>query len=100
MLVRRAEVLRLFPISAATLKRYFKQQRDTSDLTPRPHTGGRQPALPADQHAMLQQVIGADPDATLQETCTQWATATGVQVCVATMCRARTADWMDAKKRH
>lgn len=95
----RAEVQRLFQISAATLKRYVKQQRDTNDLTPRPHTGGRQPALPSDQHATLQQVIGADPAATLQETCTQWATVTGVQVRVATMCRARAQIGWTRKKR-
>jgi transposase len=58
-----------FQISAATLGRYLKHHRETGDLTPRRHTGGRQPHTTPEQHATLQELIAAARDATLAETC-------------------------------
>jgi len=95
----RAEVLRLFQISAATLKRYLKQQRSTGDLAPRRHTGGPQPRISPEQHPALQDVIAVDPDATLAQTCAQWHAHTGVAVSQATMSRALAQIGWTRKKR-
>lgn len=83
----RSEVVRTFQVSAATVRRYLKQQRETGDLEPRAHTGGRQAHIGPEQYPALQEVIAAAPDATLAETCQQWQQLTGVLVSQATMSR-------------
>lgn len=96
----RSDAVRTFQISAATLRRYLKQHRDTGDLTPRRRTGGQQPHIPPAQHVALQQLVAAAPDATLAETCQQWHQRTGVLVSPATMCRAlATIGWTRKKRR-
>src|SRR5262245_61577088 len=84
----RSEVVQTFQVSAATVRRYLKQQRETGVLTPHAHTGGRQAQIGPDQYPALQKLIAAAPDATLAETCQQWQRLTGVLVSQATMCRA------------
>src|SRR5919206_4860452 len=81
----RSEVVRTFQVSAATIRRYLKQQREIGDLTPRAHTGGRQAQIGPDQYPALQQLIAAAPDATLAETCQQWQQRTGMLLSQATM---------------
>lgn len=95
----RSEVVRTFQVSAATIRRYLKQQRDRGDLTPRAHTGGRQAQIGPEQFPALQQLIAAAPDATLAETCAQWQQHTGVLVSQATMCRALAQIGWTRKKR-
>ena len=95
----RKDVARTFQISAATLGRYLKQQRDTGDLTPRQHTGGRHKQIASEQHAALQELIAAAPDATLAETCQQWQQRTGVLLSQSTMSRALARIGWTRKKR-
>jgi transposase len=42
----RTEIIKLFGVSRATIKRYLKQRRETGDLTVRPIPGG----LPRNPH--------------------------------------------------
>jgi transposase len=95
----RSEVVRTFQVSAATVRRYLKQQRETGDLTPRAHTGGRQAQIGPEQYPALQELLAAAPDATLAETCTQWQQHTGVLVSQASMCRALAQIGWTRKKR-
>jgi transposase len=95
----RNDVIGTFQISAATLGRYLKQQRERGDLTPRRHTGGRQKQITPEQHSALQELVTAAPDATLADTCQQWQQRTGVLVSQATMCRALAAIGLKRKKR-
>jgi transposase len=95
----RNDAVRTFQISAATLGRYLKQHRETGDLTPRRHTGGRQKQIAPEQHAALQELIAAAPDATLAETCQQWQQRTGVLLSQATMSRALATIGWTRKKR-
>jgi transposase len=96
----RSDAVRSFQISAATLRRYLKQHRDTGDLTPRRRTGGQQPHITPAQYAALQELVAAAPDATLAETCQQWHQRTGVLVSQATMSRAlATIGWTRKKRR-
>ncbi len=94
----RVDVVRTFQVSLATIKRYLKQRRATGDLTPRRPTGRpatKGPALAAGLAAQL----GAFPDATLEEQCERWTTATGMRVSPATMSRAITRLGWTRKKR-
>lgn len=95
----RAQVICIFQISAATLKRYLKQHRTSGDLSPRPHTGGQKPQIGSEQHAALQQLIAAAPDATLAALCTQWQEQKGILVSQATMSRALAQLGWTRKKR-
>jgi transposase len=95
----RSEVVRTFQVSAATVRRYLKQQRETGELAPRAHTGGRQAQIGSDQYPALQQLVVAAPDATLAETCQQWQQLTGVVVSQSTMCRALAQIGWTRKKR-
>jgi transposase len=95
----RVDVVRTFQVSLATIKRYLKQRRETGDLTPRRPTGRpatKGPALAAGLAAQL----GAFPDATLEDHCARWASATGMPVSTATMSRAITdLGWTRKKRR-
>jgi transposase len=95
----RNDVIQTFHISAATLGRYLKQQRETGNLTPRRHTGGAQKQIGPEQHPALQELVAGSPDATLAEICQQWQHQTGVLVSQATMCRALAAIGWTRKKR-
>lgn len=83
----RAEIVTTFGVSAATIKRYLKQRRDTGGLHPK-----RRPGRPAVKGAALAAALTSQlqssPDAILDEHCHQWATRTGSQVSTATMRRA------------
>jgi transposase len=95
----RSEVVRTFQVSAATVRRYLKQQRETGDLTPQAHTGGRQAQIGPQHYPALQDLIAAAPDATLAQTCQHWHQRTGVLVSQATMSRALTTIGWTRKKR-
>jgi len=96
----RTDAIRTFQISAATLGRYLKQQRETGDLTPRRHTGGRQKQITREQQPTLQELIAAAPDATLAEMCQHWHARTGVLLSQATLSRAlATIGWTRKKRR-
>jgi transposase len=96
----RNDVIRTFLISSATLGRYLKQHRQTGDLTPRRHTGGRAKQIGLEHYAALQELVAAAPDATLAQTCQHWHERTGVMVSQATMSRAlATIGWTRKKRR-
>jgi transposase len=95
----RNEVVRTFQVSAAAVRRYLKQQRETGELAPQAHTGGRQAQIGPQQYPALQDLLAAAPDATLAETCQQWQHLTGVLVSQATMCRALAQIGWTRKKR-
>jgi transposase len=85
----RSEVTRLFGVSRATLVRYLQLRRETGALVPRPRHGPPPLKTAALQAALLPRLEAA-PDATLEEHCTWWAQASGVQVSTATMSRVIT----------
>jgi transposase len=96
----RSEVVRSFQVSAATIRRYLKHQRETGDLTAGAHTGGRQAQIGPQQYPALQEVVAAAPDATLAETCQQWQQRTAVLLSQASLCRALAQIGLKRKKRH
>jgi transposase len=77
----------IFGVSPAFVEKVLRQYRATGDLAPKPHAGGQKPRLGAAAQAVVQHLMAANPDATLEELCTGVAAATGVRVSVPTMCR-------------
>jgi transposase len=77
----------IFGVSLAFVEKVLRQYRATGDLAPKPHAGGQKPRLGAAAQAVVQHLMAADPDATLEELCTGVAAAAGVRVSVPTMCR-------------
>jgi transposase len=77
----------IFGVSLAFVEKVLRQYRATGDLAPKPHAGGQKPRLGAAAQAVVQHLMAAHPDATLEEWCTGVAAAAGVRVSVPTMCR-------------
>ncbi len=94
----RAEIVTMFAISLATLKRYLKRQRETGDVQARP-IPGRPSKKGAALQAGLRSQLEADPDATIAEHCRVFETTRGVQVSSAMMSRAiQRLNWTRKKK--
>jgi transposase len=77
----------IFGVSLAFVEKVLRQHRTTGNIAPKPHAGGQKPLLGAAAQAIVQQVMGANPDATLEELCTGVSAEMGVRVSVPTMCR-------------
>ena len=63
-----AEVGKLFDIGEASVGRWLKLKREKNDLSPCPHSGGRQNSIQSGaQLNRLQKIIDSKPDATIAE---------------------------------
>jgi transposase len=94
----RAEIVKTFDVSRATIKRYLKLRRETGDVKPKA-IPGRPAKKGTALRAGLQSQLDAHPDATLAEHCQIWETSQGVQVSTASMSRAiQHLDWTRKKK--
>jgi transposase len=94
----RAEIIRTFEVSRATIKRYLKLRRETGEVQPKA-IPGRPAKKGAALLAGLQPQLDASPDATLEEHCQIWETTQGVQVSTASMSRAiQRLGWTRKKK--
>ena len=87
----RAEVIRLFGVSTATLTRWRRRQRETGSLAQSPRRGPPGPKRAGLQAGLLPH-LEAHPDATLEERCQGWEQTRGVRVSHATMSRVITRD--------
>ena len=94
----RREVIHLFGLSLATLKRLLKQQREVGHLHPQTQ-GGSQPRIAPEQEELLIAQWRAAADATLEEHCRTWQAQQGQIVSTATMWRAlQRAGWTHKKR--
>jgi transposase len=95
----RADIVKTFAVSPATIKRYLKQRRETGNLKPKAIPGRpahKGAALDADLSAQVE----AHRDARLEDHCQLWEAEHGVQVSTATMSRAiRRIGWTRKKNR-
>lgn len=95
----RAEIIELFQLSRATIKRYVKQRRETGTVLPRP-IPGRPPKKGAALQMGVQELLEAHPGASQQDYCQWWEAEHGMQVSRASMSRAIHAiGWMRKKGR-
>lgn len=83
----KAEIVQLFGISLATIKRYLKQRRDEGHVRLKA-IPGRPPKKRAQVEAGVLTQLQAHDDATLEQHCTMWEQAHGERVSRWTMSRA------------
>lgn len=95
----RDDIVNLFGVSHATIKRYVKQRREKGHVQPKP-IPGRPPKKRALLQTTLQAQLEKQPDATLQEHCDTWEAQEGIKVSLSTMSRAIDALHWTRKKRH
>lgn len=87
--VPRREVVEVFGVSLATLKRWLKIERDSGDLSPGTSTGRKRRILRTDEEKrMLWSQLEENEEATLESHCEMWQEKTGVAVSISTMSRA------------
>lgn len=95
----RNEIIQLFGVSRATIKRYLKQRRETGEIKVKPIPGRPSKKLAPLQVGLVAQ-LEAHPDATLAIHCQLWETEHGMQVSPRTMGRAiRRVGWTRKKRR-
>jgi transposase len=97
-----AEVVRLFSVSLATLKRWLFKRRSGQSLAPKSYRPGPRAAFGNPEAvAALRAQLEAEPDERLIDPCQRWQERTGQAVSVATLHRARRAlGWTHKKKAH
>ena len=94
---QRTEIIKLFGVSRATIKRYLKQRRETGEVKTKSHPG-RPPKKFAPLQAGLVAQLEAHTDVTLEMHCQLGEQAQGVQVSTSTMSRAiRRVGWTRKK---
>ncbi len=95
----RAEMVQVFGVSAATMKRYLKQRRDEGHVKPKA-IPGRPPKKRAQVQANLEAQLRAHDDATLEQHCELWAQTHNEVVSRWTMSRAiKKLGWTQKKSR-
>jgi transposase len=62
-----AEIAAQFGVGQTFVKKMLRQKRETADLSPRPHGGGKPPSLKPAQYRLLQQKVRQDNDISLTE---------------------------------
>jgi transposase len=94
----RAQIIELFHLSRATIKRYLKRRRETGNV--QPHAiPGRPPKKGAVLQAHIGELLQERSDARLEDDCQMWESRSGVQVSLNTMSRAlRLAGYTRKKK--
>lgn len=83
----RAQIMDLFQVSRATIKRYLKQRRETGTVLPRP-IPGRPPKKGVALQMGVQELLEAHPGASQQDYCQWWEAEHGMAVSRASMSRA------------
>jgi transposase len=60
-------IARIFRVEPSTITRWLQRRRQAGTLEPKPHGGGPPPALDKDDLRRLDELLGDQPDATLDE---------------------------------
>jgi transposase len=94
----REEVAATFAVSMPTIERWLRLQRETGSLSPKP-VPGPVAVKTAAVMAALPARLSEHADATLDEHCSWWRGASGVEVSTATMSRALARLGWTRKKR-
>lgn len=76
---------RRFAVSLSFVRDLLKRYRDTGDVTPKPHAGGRARKIAGADVLILRECVRQRPDATLNELRTAFVNLTGQAVSVATV---------------
>ncbi len=97
--ISRVQIMDLFQVSRATIKRYLKQRRETGTVLPRP-IPGRPPKKGVALQMGMQELLEAHPEASQQNYCQWWEAEHDMHVSRASMSRAIHAiGWVRKKER-
>lgn len=94
-----AEIAARFGVGPTFLKKMLRQKRETGDLAPRPHGGGKPASLTQKQRRILQQKVAKEQDISLAELQIYLQEQAQVEVHVSTLSRALKAMDLPRKKR-
>ncbi len=94
------KIAKRFGVALSFVEKLLKQQRETGDLTPKPHGGGPTPKLNAAQLELVTALVEADNDATLDELCQQLHQRTTIPISRSTMGRILQHLKLTRKKKH
>ena len=96
---QRDEIIKVFGVSRATIKRYLKARRETGEVKAKPHPG-RPPKKFAPLEAGLVAQLERHDDATLEMHCQLWQQQHGIQLSPSSMSRAiKRVGWTRKKRR-
>ena len=76
-----------FGVAKSFVEKLLKRLRETGDILPKPHGGGPQPKLNAEQLQLVKALVEADHDATLDELRERVAAETSISISRSTMGR-------------
>lgn len=93
------QVAKRFAVAKSFVQNLLKQLRETGDILPKPHGGGRRPTLNAEQLQLVTRLVEADNDATLDELCERLQAKTSTSISRATMSRVLHALQLTRKKK-
>lgn len=94
-----AEIASLFGVCPAFVKKMLRQWRESGDLAPRAHGGGKPKSLTDAQRQLLRRKVREQNDISLAELQSLLAEQESVQVHVSTISRALSALGLPLKKR-
>lgn len=77
----------LFGVSQSFIEKLLHRRRTTGAVAARPHGGGARPSCDAAAVALVQRLVEAQSDATLEELCAQLSQQRGLRVSRPTMSR-------------
>src|SRR5215210_4402730 len=75
-----AEIAQMFNVGQTFVKKMLRLKRETGDLSPRPHGGGKSPSLSAKHLTLLRAKVRQQSDVSLAELQTQLQQQTQVSV--------------------
>jgi transposase len=94
-----AEIAARFGVGPTFVKKMLRQKRETDDLAPRPHGGGKPASLNQKQRRILQQKVEREQDISLVELQTYLQEKAQVEVHLSTISRALKAMDLPRKKK-
>ena len=93
-----AEIASRFGVCPAFVKKMLRQWRESGDLAPRPHGGGKPKSLTERQQRLLRRKVRGEGDISLAELQSFLAEQESVEVHVSTISRALSALGLPLKK--
>jgi transposase len=94
------QVAKRFAVAKSFVQNLLKRLRETGDILPKPHGGGRRPKLTAEQRQLVARLVECNRDATLAELCEQLQTETSISISRSTMSRVLQGLQITRKKKH
>lgn len=81
------EIAKLFGLGLSTFNRYWKQYKETGDISPVEYKRGRKPAVDEKQMLRIKELILQQPDASLSELCQRYNRARNKKIGISIMFR-------------